>query len=431
MLPLAKANLLPNLLPKYLPNKRLDLPPMNESSNRPINVMFVITSMPVGGAETLLVNLTRRFDKTRIQPMIGCLKEKGVLGEELADEIPVFDHLINHKYDVAVARRLRKLFKQNEVDAVITVGAGDKMFWGRLAARGAGVPVILSALHSTGWPDGVGRLNRMLTGITDGFIAVAKHHAEFLVEFEKFPENKVFMIPNGIDTGRFRSCDDARRKWRSDVGIPSESPTLGIVAALRPEKNHELFLECASRTLKEIPDAHFVIAGDGPRRGDLETLTADKSIEERVHFLGSVSDIPGVLSMMDVFALTSHNEASPVSILEALSCNRPVVATDVGSIKESVLEGTTGYLCEAGNADAISSRWIELLGNETVRETMGRKGRAHVVDNSSLDSMTDGYTDLIESLYGQKSEGRRQSSNSGSVFTWAGSVFSGSAKTNS
>ena len=92
------------------------------SDNRPLNVMFVITSMPVGGAETLLVNLTRRFDKTRIKPMIGCLKERGVLGDELADEIPVFEHLIHHKYDVAVSRRLRKLFQGNEVDAVITVG---------------------------------------------------------------------------------------------------------------------------------------------------------------------------------------------------------------------------------------------------------------------------------------------------------------------
>ena len=396
---------------------------MSNSEIRPLNVMFVITSMPVGGAETLLVNLARRFDKTRIKPMIGCLKERGVLGEEMAGEFPVFENLIHHKYDVAVARRLRKLFRQNEVDAVITVGAGDKMFWGRLAARGAGTPVILSALHSTGWPDGVGRLNRMLTKITDGFIAVARHHAEFLVEFEKFPKEKVFMIPNGIDTARFKSSDASRDKWRSDVGIPADSPALGIVAALRPEKNHELFIECAQRTLQKIEAAHFVIAGDGPKRAELEALAAEKSISERVHFLGSVSDIPGVLSMLDVFALTSHNEASPVSILEALSCNRPVVATDVGSIRESVLEGTTGYLCEAGNADEISARWIQLLGDESLRQSMGRKGRAHVVDNSSLDAMTEGYTALIESLYGQKKGRRNRSGTASSLFTWAGSVL--------
>ena len=141
---------------------------------RALRTMFIITSMPVGGAETLLVNMVRRFDRSRIVPMIGCLKEKGVLGEELSSEIPVYENLIYHKYDVAVAARLRKLFKEEKLDAVITVGAGDKMFWGRLAARYARLPVILSALHSTGWPDGVGRLNRLLTGITDGFIACAQ-----------------------------------------------------------------------------------------------------------------------------------------------------------------------------------------------------------------------------------------------------------------
>ena len=214
----------------------------------------------------------------------------------------------------------------------------------------------------------------------------------------------------------FKQSDESRAKWRQDVNIPADSPTLGIVAALRPEKNHELFLECAARTLEQVPDAHFVIAGDGPRRGDLESLSREKSIEERVHFLGSISDIPGVLSMLDVFALTSHNEASPVSILEALSCQRPVVATDVGSIKESVIEGSTGYLCEAGNADAISSRWIELLKDSQLRERMGRSGRAHVIDNSSLDSMTDGYTELIESLFQKKSKGRRRSQGSASIF---------------
>lgn len=402
-----------------------DSPKIDRCHPSALRVMFVISSMPVGGAETLLVNLTRRFDKTRIAPMVGCLKERGVLGEELADEIPVFEQLINHKYDVAVARRLRQIFRRNKVDAVITVGAGDKMFWGRLAARGCGVPVILSALHSTGWPDGVGRLNRMLTGITDGFIAVANHHADFLVEFEKFPEHKVFMIPNGIDTTRFTFNEAARNEWRQQHGVPLESPVVGIVAALRPEKNHELFLESARLTLQSVPNAHFVIAGDGETRAHLQSLAKAKNISSQVHFLGSVSDIPGVLSMIDVFSLTSHNEANPVSILEALSCNRSVVATDVGSISESVLQGTTGFLCQPGDAEDVSGRWIELLRDESLRTSMGRQGRAHVIDNSSLDAMTSGYTELIESMFRDKNDTRRRrnSSSAAGVFAWAGSVL--------
>ena len=143
---------------------------------RPLNVMSVITSMPVGGAEVLLMNLVRRFDPKRIKPSICCLKEKDELGEKVSFDIPVFDHQIKHKFDLGVIKRLGKLYLKNKIDAIVTVGAGDKMFWGRLAAKNAGIPIILSALHSTGWPDGVGRMNRLLTGITTGFIAVSYTH---------------------------------------------------------------------------------------------------------------------------------------------------------------------------------------------------------------------------------------------------------------
>ncbi len=364
--------------------------------------MFLITSMPVGGAETLLVNMMRRFDPARITPMIGCLKEKGVLGEELAGEFPVFENLIHHKYDVGVAVRLRKLFQEQALDGVITVGAGDKMFWGRLGAKSARLPVILSALHSTGWPDGVGRLNRMLTGITDGFIACADSHAQYLVNNEKFPEFKVFMIPNGIDTNRFVEDKIARKVWRDKLSIAQDAPVVGIVAALRSEKNHDLFLEAARRTLESLPEARFVIAGDGPERERLETLAVEKKVDQQVSFVGSTPDIPGVLSMMDVFSLTSHNEAKPVSILEALSCERPVAATAVGSVNESVLEGVTGFLVDAGDEQTMAQRWVQLLSDESLRQKMGSAGRNHVIENSSLDSMTTGYMELIESIFHSK-----------------------------
>ena len=151
-----------------------------QTTHRPLNVMFLITSMEVGGAETLLANMMRRFDPQRIVPFVACLKHKGELGEQLAGEgFAIHSELINGKYDALVLGRLKRLMQSNEIDAVITVGAGDKMFWGRLAAKRAKTPVIMAALHSTGWPDGVGRMNRILTNITDAFIAVAEPHREF------------------------------------------------------------------------------------------------------------------------------------------------------------------------------------------------------------------------------------------------------------
>jgi len=227
-------------------------------------------------------------------------------------------------------------------------------------------------------------------GITDGFIAVAKQHARYQVEQEKFPEHKVFLIPNGIDTDRFTVDNELRAQWRQKLGI--------------------LFLQAAKQTLENNSAANFVIAGDGPERDRLEALAKTLNIESNVHFIGSTQDIPGVLSMMDVFSLTSHNEASPVSIMEALSCQRPVVSTDVGSIDESVLEDKTGYLVLPGDADKLAERWTQLLGDEKLRNRLGEAGREHVIENCSLQSMTNGYTHLIETTFALKTRRKIEAS---------------------
>jgi glycosyltransferase involved in cell wall biosynthesis len=375
--------------------------PTRLTAERPLRTLFIHTSMPVGGAETLTVSLIRRLNRDRFAPELCCLKEPGPLGEMLAAEIPVHHSLLASKYDLRIWGRLTKLLRERQIDAVITVGAGDKMFWGRLAARRDRVPVVLSALHSTGWPDGIGRLNRRLTPITDGFIAVAPSHGRFLIDKERLPAGKVFVIPNGVDTKRFAPVPDTS-VVRRELGIGPTDPVVTIVAALRPEKNHELFLTMASRVLCELPAAQFLIIGDGSRRESLEQLARTLGIDKRVRFLGSRSDVPRLLSATDVFALTSHNEANPVSILEAMSVGRPVVATDVGSIREAVSEGQTGHLVPPGDADQLTSRVLELASDQLRARTMGAIAREKVVDRWSLDVMVQGYERLIDKIYARK-----------------------------
>ncbi|MAT71431.1 MAG: glycosyl transferase family 1 [Planctomycetaceae bacterium] len=379
---------------------------MANTADSPLRVMFLTTSMPVGGAETLLVNLVRGMDRQRFAPEIVCLKEPGPLGDELAREMPVHSNLLAGKYDLRILPRLWRLLRARRADAVVTVGAGDKMFWGRVAARLAGTPVVASALHSTGWPDGVGRLNRLLTRWTDAFIAVADNHAEFLVDFERFPADKVRTIYNGVDTDRFAPHDASA--VRQSLGLAASAPVIGILAALRPEKNHELFLRGAKQILAQHPDARFVVVGDGPRRGDLEALAAELQITDAVHFLGSRSDVPQLLSAIDVLALTSHNEASPVSILEALSCCRPVVASRVGSVAETVVDGVTGLLVNAGDEAAYVAAVNRLLDEPQRRAEMGVAGRQLVESKWSLAGMIRGYEDLIAGIYEAKTQERRE-----------------------
>ena len=375
----------------------------------PLKVMFLLTSMPVGGAEILLTNLIRRLDSKRFQPELCCLKSLGPLGEELSSEVPAMHGNLRHKFDVRIALRLAKLLKQRRIDALITVGCGDKMFWGRIAAHFAGTPVVVSALHSTGWPDGVGRLNRLLTPWTDAFIAVAEEHGRHLIDNERFPKEKVHVIPNGVDTNVFRFTQSGREAIRKELRISIDAPVAGIVAALRPEKNHELFLKSARRVLDVQCDAHFMIIGDGERRESLASLSAELKLTGRVHFLGTRRDTREILSAMDVFCLTSKNEANPVSILEALATSRPVVATNVGSVAETVQPGITGFLAEPGNSKEIADHVLGLFEDDSLRECIGAHGRDEVVSNWSLDRMIRGYEELVTSIYRKKALAPRMS----------------------
>ena len=363
--------------------------------------MFITTTLEVGGAETLLVNLVRRMDRRRFAPEICCLKARGQLGDSLSGKLPIFEKMLTNKFDVRVLGRLRRLLRRRRIDAVVTVGAGDKMFWGRLAARLAGVPVVAAALHSTGWPDGVGRLNRLLTPLTDAFIGVAAAHGRHLVKQERFPAERVYVIPNGIDVNRFRPRL-AAAALRRELGLAEGVPVAGIVAALRPEKNHEMFLRVAARVCWELPEARFLIVGDGPRRQLLEQLAGELQIGGAVRFVGIRPDVPELLSLMDVVLLTSHVEANPVSILEALAVGRPVVATRVGSVAEMVLDGETGYLVEPADEAAMAGRVVELFGSPQQGAALGAAGREHVVAHGSLERMVEGYEKLLAELYGRR-----------------------------
>lgn len=368
-------------------------------THRPLRIQFVLTSLPVGGAEVLLLNLIRQMDRTNFIPEVVCLKKPGELGPAVAELTTVRSRFIANKWDLRVLVRLAVLFRTRQADAVITIGAGDKMFWGRLAAKLAGVPVICSALHSTGWPDGVGRLNRLLTGITSGFIAVANEHARFMIESERFPASRVFMIPNGVDTNRFIP-DRSQRNWlRSELAVPESTQLVGIVAALREEKNHLQFVEAAELIVRRHEHTHFVIVGDGPERLAIEAAIASRGLHKRCHLLGSRSDTERILAGLDLFCLTSRNEANPVSILEALSCGIPVVAPRVGSIHESVLEGETGFLTEPLSVQSTCDCIIRVLENPELASQLGENGRSLVVNHWSLAAMVGGYQDLIEQLY--------------------------------
>ena len=222
-----------------------------------------------------------------------------------------------------------------------------------------------------------------------------------MFERERFPIDKVHTIRNGVDTQRFQPLanQQERTEIRRGLGIPEDAPVGVIIAALRPEKNHEMFVSVAARVREAVPNAHFLIVGDGPCRRDIESAVQQAGANAFIHLLGNRSDTEAILGASDAFRLCSHNEASPVSILEALASGIPVVSTNVGSVHETVRVGETGFLVEPGDTNAMAQFIVGLFQDASLAKRLGAEGRRIVEETGSLDSMVTGYTELIEETY--------------------------------
>ncbi len=372
----------------------------------PLRVMFVHTEMVVGGAETLLAEILRKMDRKRFLPELCCLKRLAELGQVLSEEVPTFTGLLKNKYDVGVLRRLTQLLRERRIDAVVTVGTGgDRMFWGRLAAWRARVPVVLSALHATGYPVSVERLNRMLTPITDGFIGCAKSHSEFLVKGERCPRDKVFTVWNGVDVTRFQPRDKVA--MRASLEIAPDAPVAGIVAALRPEKQHVMLVEAMARVVARLPDAILVVVGDGTEREAIVAKVSELGLMQNVRMLGTRHDVPEVLAALDLKVLSSKMEANPASTLEAAACGLPVVVPNVGSLAETVVDGKTGLLCPPNDPAALADAMVQMLSDPQKAGKMGEAGRDLVCRRFSVEGMVRGYEQLIEGIYRAACQGGR------------------------
>ena len=169
------------------------------------------------------------------------------------------------------------------------------------------------------------------------------------------------VVHNGVDPARFGAArhEGRRAAERADLGLDDAATVFGIVAALRPEKNHEALLGVLARP--ELSHAHLLVVGDGARRRELEARARELGLDDRVHWLGWRDDVVGVLAAIDALVLPSHPnvETFPLCVLEAMAAARPAVVTDVGSLDEMVIDGQTGWIVPPGDDDALARALVE------------------------------------------------------------------------
>ena len=237
----------------------------------------------------------------------------------------------------------------------------------------------------------------MLDSTTDSYFGVAEAQRPYMVHELKYPDRKVRIIYNGVDPGLFDTTDD--RSALAEFNIPVHEKVVGIVAALRPEKDHATFLRAARMVLDVVPDVAFLVVGDGPTRAALEKLCTQLGISRNVHFVGTRSDVDRLLRSMNVFALSSNTvECFPMALLEAMACARPAVCTDVGGIPEMIEHGVSGYLVPPNQPGLLASRLIDLLNDANAARAMGRAGRRRVEIQFSLARSVEAAEQAIEDV---------------------------------
>jgi glycosyltransferase involved in cell wall biosynthesis len=288
--------------------------------------------------------------------------------------------IMRRSFDIRAIFRIRKILKRERVDILNTHSGRDSLLAG-IAGRLIGTVKVVRTRHLI-LPIS-SRISYSL--LPHKVITVSNAVKQYLVN-ARIPENKIVAIPTGVDLANFdpeRYAGDIR----DELGLPRNVPLIGTVAILRYKKGHRTILDAIPAVLQEMPDTHFVFAGDGPQASELRAIVSEKKLSDRVHFLGLRQDIANVLKSLDIFVLTTLQEALGTAFLEAQAMGVPVIGTRVGGVPEALVEGETGLLVPPQDPSALAESILSLLRDPERRHRMAALARPWVQRNYSVELM--------------------------------------------
>lgn len=369
-------------------------------------VSILADSLVVGGAERVVQALALELPRHGVAAAVGCLRGPGPVGDELvAAGVPLRPHISPGPRDPRGLWRTRRWLRSTGARVVYCLDHGNALWWGRLAARSLGLPVVV-AVHRTGRADGsrsLGRADRLLLPWTDAVVAVSEGHRRYLEEVEGLEPALVRVVHNGVDPALYGPPleGEARASRRRELGIPADRCVVVHVAAFRPEKEHPRLL----RALASLPPGErpfLAFAGDGPGRPHAEVEARRLGLGSDVAFLGLRPDIPRVLPACDGLVLASRPsvETFPMAVLEAMASGLCVLSTDVGSLRELVVEGETGWLVPALDDGALAAGLSRFAAQPSRRRELGAAGAARVRARFTREKMVEGTARLLYEVAG-------------------------------
>lgn len=373
-----------------------------------MKIVFITTTLSTGGAEMMLLKLLQHLDRRRFDPYVISLRTKGEVGPLIeALQIPVLALGMNPGLPdplkvlrlVSCLRKIRPNLLQTWMYHADLLGA--------LAARLAGCRRVAWGLRNCNLDELLTKRSTLMvvkacaslsswlpTRILSCSTRASEVHAAV-----GYSADKIHVIPNGFDLGRFRPDDRARLALSAELGLVPETRFVGLMARYDPQKNHAGFVEAAALIRDEIPDINFVMAGGGidDSNAALQGAIHAHGLGKCMHLLGRRDDMPRLMAALDVLASSSFGEAFPNVLGEAMACGVPCVVTDVGDSGEIV--GESGRVVQTGDMQGLAKHIVELLRlPPEAKSVLGRQARLRVETHYEIGHVTRLYESFYERL---------------------------------
>lgn len=380
-----------------------------------IRVLRVIARLNIGGPALHVVLLTAGLNPARFATTLVAGKVSRHEGDmtylaEAAGVQPVMLPELGRDLavvaDLAAFVRLWRLMRRIRPHIVHTHTAKAGAV-GRIAARLAGVPVVVHTFHGHVFRGYFGRwqswlavqTERALSRLSDCIVTVSDRLKDDIVNYRVARAERVEVVPLGLDLSPYLACQSLRGRFRRELGLDgAEVALVGAVGRLTAIKNHRLFLQAARALLESGQRAHFVIVGDGELRETLREEAQRMGISQTVSFIGWRRDLPAVYADLDVVVNSSLNEGTPLALIEAMAAGRPVVATAVGGVSDLVHDGTTGWLTPSGDARALARAIGDVLNDPASARARAETAQAWIQSRYTADGLIRNVETLYERL---------------------------------
>ncbi|MGH7770923.1 MAG: glycosyltransferase family 4 protein [Candidatus Binatia bacterium] len=383
--------------------------------DRLLKVLRIVTRLNVGGASHNVALSTAGLNGLfEIKLLTGAIDDQEGDMSFLADRcsLPLIriESLSNGSGplgDLKAFWRLYQIIKKEKPD-LVHLHQMKARFFGGLAARLARVPVVIETFHGNLFSGYYGKFktaailgaDRFLGWlIMDRVIAISETQREELLQYRVCPIDKIEVIPLGLDLDKFVNCSRLKGELRRELGLSEQTVILGTVGRLVPIKGLTYLLDAIQRVARSTKiDFCHLIVGDGPLRRDLESRASSLGLEKRVRFLGWRFDLEKIYADLDVAVLSSLNEGTPVSLIEAMAAGRAVVATRVGGVPDVVENGATGLLVPSKDPKALADALRIILEDANLRSQLGVKASSSVYPKYTVSRLIEDTKNLYLSL---------------------------------